>query len=155
MSIGYDPKFDMLNGGALRQEYLDELEQAKKDSYNHTVQLSEGFQKWLNGAKDRQEQARQEQAQRMREQMFPPKEIDPLSKEINAVMRGEGVETDYQFRCRMRDKLFPDAETKRRREVNEEKRHPMDVMMRKQLEAQRDHTHDSMYLDKDGYFRMK
>ena len=125
-------KFDNLRGGVFRQEYIDELEQTRKDHYNHTVKLSDGLQNWLDGAKDRQEQARQEQAQRMREQMFPPKEIDPLSKEINAVMRGEGVETDYQFRCRMRDALFPDAETKRRREENDEKRHPMDVLMRQQ-----------------------
>ena len=154
MSIGYDPKFDMLNGGALRQEYIDELKQAQEDHYNHNVKLSEGFQNWLNNSIGEQERARQEQAQRMREQMFPPKhEVDPLSREINATMCGIGVETDYQYQRRMRDRLFPDAETKRRREENEEKRHPMDVMMRQQLDAQRDHTFDNTYLDKDGYFR--
>lgn len=126
-------KTDNLNAGHFRQEYLDELEQTRKDHYNHTVNLSEGFQTWLNESIDYQEKARQEQAQRMREQMFPPKEIDPLSKEINAVMRGEGVETDYQFRCRMRDRLFPDAETKRRQDENESKRHPMDIAMREHL----------------------
>ena len=125
-------KFDNLRGGAFRQEYIDELEQTRKDHYNHTVKLSDGLQSWLNNSIGEQERARQEQVQRMREQMFPPKEVDPLSKEINETMCGIGVETDYQYRCRMRDRLFPDAETKRRQEENDEKRHPMDVLMRQQ-----------------------
>lgn len=135
--LGNDYKFDKLNGGRMRQEYVNEIHEAQQDLRNHTVRLSEGFQNWLNESIGYQEKARQEQAQRMREQMFPPKEIDPLSKEINAVMRGEGVETDYQFRCRMRDKLFPDTEIDRRRDENESKRHPMDIEMRERLQERK------------------
>ena len=133
-TFGNDYKFDRLNGGRMKPEYIEENQQAERDAYNHTVRLSEGFQNWLNESIGYQEKARQEQAQRMREQMFPPKEIDPLSREINAVMRGEGVETDYQFRCRMRDRLFPDAEIERRRTENETNRHPMDIAMRERLQ---------------------
>ena len=152
MSIGYDPKFDMLNGGALRQEHIDEVKQAQEDSYNHTVKLSEGFTNWLNDAYNNQHRERQEQAQRMRENMFPEPEKDPMDQAIRDRLHGK--ETQFQLRQRMRGSFFPDAEIKRRQEENESKRHPMDQAMRKQL-SDRSHYSDGMYLDDDGHFRWK
>ena len=55
--------------------------------------------------------------------------------------RFHGKETQYQLRQRMRGSIFPDAEIKRRREENEEKRHPMDELMRKQIKERHSGSH--------------
>ena len=69
-------KYDNLNGGHLRQEYLEELEKAQRDSYNHN---SDGLKSWRNDTRQNQRAERQEVARRVWENMQQKKkDPDPL-----------------------------------------------------------------------------
>ncbi len=139
MSIGYGAKFDNLNGGRISPEYLDELEKAQKDSYNHTVELSDGFKDWLDNAYKNQREERQEVARRVWESMQPKKkELDPLDQ----AMHEYGEMRNYHIRenkgkAHAETLLFPEEEIERRREKKNADRHPMDVLMRRQLEERK------------------
>ena len=137
--FGNAHKFDSLNGGRMRPEYLEEIEKAQHDSYNHTVELSDGFKDWLNNAYDNQRAERQEVARRVWESMQPPKrELSDLDQDFHAQGNQRNINLKKnELRERVRQSLFPDAEIERRREKNEDERHPMDIAMRKQLEERK------------------
>lgn len=132
-------KHDNLNCGHLRPEYLEELEKAQKDSYNHTVEISDGFKDWLNNAYDNQRAERKEVARRVWESMQPPKrELSDLDKAIHEA----GEMRNYHMRknegkAHAESLLFTDSETDRRRSEIDNNRHPMDIAMRKQLEERK------------------
>ena len=126
-------KHDNLNGGQFRQEYINELEQTRKDIQDHNFKLSEGFSEWLTDAYRNQPKERQEERERIKERMFPELKKDPFDEQI----REHFKETQVQLRNRIRGSLFPDEETERRRTENESNRHPMDVWMRAQLAEKR------------------
>ena len=133
-------KFDHLNGDQLRPEYIAELEETRKDIHDHNVEISEGFQTWLDGAMDRQKKARLDLAEQTRERMFPEKRTE-LS-ELDQALHDQGELTNYNLRKKegkdhFRDLLFPPKETEKRRSQIENGRHPMDVLIRKQLEERR------------------
>lgn len=129
-------KFDNLNGGQFRPEYIREVEQTRKDIQNHNFQLSDGLSGWLDDAYRNQHRERQEQSRRIGEQMFPPKRKE-LS-ELNQDLHDQGEMRNYYLRDRSgkahaRDLMFPEDETEKRRSQIESNRHPMDELMRKQL----------------------
>ena len=138
-TFGNGHKFDNLNGGRMRQEYVNEVYKAQQDSQNHTVQMSDGFKNWLSECYRNQAKERQDQVQNIKEQMFPVRrelsEFDMLLKE-NGNQRNINLQKN-EMRERFRQSLFPDAEIDRRREKNEAERHPMDIAMREQLEKRR------------------
>ena len=134
-------KFDNLNGGRIRPEYLDELEKARKDSYNHDVEISDGFQEWLSNAYDNQREERQKVAQRIWEGMQPPKkELSELDKAIHEAgeMRNYHVRKN-ESKAHAETLLFSEEEISSRREKNVSDRHPMDIAMRKRLEERKQH----------------
>lgn len=137
--MGNDYKFDRLNGGRIRPEYLEELEKAQRDSYNHTVELSDGFKDWLDNAYKNQREERQEVVRRVWESMQPPKkELSDLDQDMHEY----GEMRNYHIRknkgkTHAETLLFPEEEIERRREKKNAERHPMDVLMRKQLEERK------------------
>lgn len=140
-TMGNDYKFDNLNGGRIRPEYLDELEKAQKDSYNHTVELSDGFKDWLDNAYKNQREERQEVARRVWESMQPSrKQLSDLDQDMHEQGNQRNINLrKNEMRERYRQSLFPDAEIERRRDENESKRHPMDVAMREKLREKNAH----------------
>ena len=128
-------KFDHLNGGQFRSEYVREVEQTRKDIQDHNFQLSDGFTNWLNDAYHNQRRERQDNARQIREQMFPPKrELSELDQDLH----DRGELRNYNLRKNAgkehaRDLLFPVDETEKRRSQIENNRHPMDELIRKQL----------------------
>lgn len=126
-------KNDNLNCGLPRQEYLEELEQAKRDAYNHDVKLSKGFCNWMNERFMNQSNERKEERKQLKNQMFPEeRDVHPMDRAINEALRGERS-SYYKQRQRAEENLFSDKEIKKRRSEIENNRHPMDELMRKQL----------------------
>lgn len=130
---------DNLNGGRLRPEYLNELEKAQHDSYNHSTPISEGFKNWLDDARENQHAERQEVARRIWEGMQPPKrELSDFDKAIHEA----GNMRNYHLRknegkAHAEGLLFSDSETDRRRAEIDNNRHPMDIAIRKQLQERK------------------
>ena len=130
-------KYDNLNGGRIRQEFLDEVEQTRQDIDNHTYQMSEGFSDWLRDRWNNQPEERRQAVQNAKQNLFPEKnnglsELDQQIHEIGEISNYNRARNE--FKARAHDKLFPEKEIKRRQDEQAETRHPMDVWMRQQLE---------------------
>lgn len=140
-TLGNGYKFDNLNGGRMRNEYVNEIHEAQQDSQNHSVQMSDGFKDWLSERYRNQAKERQEQIQDVKAQMFPRRgemcELDLAMKE-RGNQRNINLRKN-EMRERFRQSLFSDAEIERRRSENESKRHPMDIAMREKLRERKAH----------------
>ena len=135
--FGNGHKFDNLNGGRMKEEYVKEIHEAQQDSRNHTVQMSDGFKNWLSDRFHNQERERQEDIQNVKERMFP--KHGELS-EIDKAMHEYGEKRNYHVRKyeqkeRFSNSLFSDID--RRREDIENSRHPMDIAMRNRLDERK------------------
>ena len=134
--FGNSYKFDNLNGGRMRPEYVEENMTASQDAYDHTLKPSEGFSEWLRDRHENQPQERREMIEDAKRRMFPDKgtEMSAMDQAIHETGYGPNYYRKLrEDKQKAADMLFPDAEIERRREENENKRHPMDVMMRQQL----------------------
>lgn len=123
-------KADNLNGGRPRQEYLDELEKARQDAYNHTTTLSDGFVAWMDDRAKNQHRERMEEVRALENHMFVKKEPHPMDIAIRE--RLAGSEKQVQLRNRMKPSLFPDDVTDQLRK-DQQTTDPMDLAMRQRL----------------------
>lgn len=130
-------KADNLNGGLPRQEYLDELEKARQDSYNHSATLSKGFCNWMTEQFNNQPEERQARVNEIREsfdqQLEEGRQVHPMDKMINEALRGERSGNYYRQRRNAERNLFPADEVEKRRSQIENNHHPMDAEMRQRL----------------------
>ena len=126
-------KYDNLNGGRPRQEYLEELDKARQDAYNHTVTFSDGFNEWMADRYQNQHRERMEDVRQIEDHMFVKKEPHPMDIAIREQMAGK--EKLVQARRRIAEHLFPDDLTERLHD-NVQSRDPMDIAMRKRLADQ-------------------
>lgn len=135
-TFGNGHKFDNLNGGRMRQEYVDEIHEAQQDSQNHSVQMSDGFKNWLSDRYHNQAKERQDQIQAVKEQMFPRRtELNEFEQSLHEYgdQRNQNLRKN-DMREQYRRSLFSDSEIERRRESIENNRHPMDIAMRERLQ---------------------
>ena len=139
-TFGDGYKRDNLNGGIMKQEYLDEIAEAREQAENHTLKMSDGFLEWQADRFANQPRERKEQAQRIRERLFPERES--IKTPMDEVIHEQGESANYyrdlrEWKKAAAEKLFPEKETERRQDEHENQRHPMDVMMRQQLAERR------------------
>ena len=139
-TFGDGYKRDNLNGGRMRQEYLDEIEEAREAAYNHTLRASEGFTDWMTEAYKNQRRERQERRAELMRDAFPEREslLTPMDEAIHEQGAGANYYNELRaWKKKAAEKLFPESETERRRDEHENNRHPMDDFIRKQLEDRR------------------
>lgn len=139
-TFGDSFKRDNLNGGRMRQEYIDEITELREQAENHTLKMSDDFLEWQADRFANQGRERKEQVQRIRERLFPEREskLTPMDEAIHEQGESANYYRDLrEWKKAASEKLFPEKETERRRDERENKRHPMDVMMREQLAERR------------------
>lgn len=139
-TFGDGYKRDNLNGGIMKQEYLDEIAEAREQAENHTLKMSDGFLEWQADRFANQGRERKEHVQQLRERLFPEREskLTPMDEAIHE----QGEQENYyrelrEWKKAAAEKLFPETETNRRQDERANNRHPMDVLMRQQLAERR------------------
>ena len=139
-TFGDGYKYDNLNGGRMRPEYLDEIAELREQAENHTLRASDGFLEWQADRFANQGRERKEHVQQLRERLFPERKsiMTPIDEEIHA----QGEQENYyrelrEWKKAAAEKLFPERETERRQDERANNRHPMDVKMRQILAERR------------------